>query len=112
MLAPGHAAGDLDIDQPVATPIACDHFCDHSFQRGTPHRRTDAQFGQAPLQPVEMQSRIHGVAAVQIQHFIDPVGELIAAVFYVNAGPGVGKVEPVDIGDATHRVRPGNRGVT
>ena len=51
-------------------------------------------------------SSVDQAAIADMDHFIDAVGELIAAVVDVDLCLGVRKIPPVHIGNARHRCRP------
>ena len=51
-------------------------------------------------QPLHMPLLADQPAAMHGEYFVDPVGELVAAVLDVDLGRAVGHVATVDVGDA------------
>ena len=53
-----------------------------------------------------MEVPVGEAAAVEMDDFVDAVGELVAAVLDVHAGLVLRQVGPVDVGDPAHAMRP------
>ena len=102
MIAPRHAAGDLQIDDAVADAVARQHFAQHDAERALCHRHADAQFGERALQPFEVAPLVDEAAVPHLADFIDAVGELIAAVLDMDRGVAHRQIAAVDVGDAGH----------
>ena len=55
-----------------------------------------------------MARHVYDIAPRHLADFVDTVGELVAAVFDMDTGLGMGDVAPVDIGNARHGLPQGN----
>ena len=102
MVAPRHAARNLDIDEPVPDLVPAHGFTEHELHRPGFQRPADPQFAQGPVQPAQMAGHVHDMPAPDFTDFIDAVGELIAAVFDMDSGILVRNILAIDVSDAAH----------
>ncbi len=102
VVAPRHAAADLQIDDAVADAVARHHLAQHDAERARRHRHADAQFGERALQPLEMAPLVDQATAPHLADFIDAVGELIAAILDMDLGVAHRQIAAVDVGYAGH----------
>ena len=102
MVAPRHAARDLQIDDAVADAIAPDRLVQHGAERGKRHRHRDAKLAERALQPLHVAALVDEAPLAHLAHLVDAVGELVAAVLDVHARVAVRQVTAVHIGNARH----------
>ena len=103
MVAARHAARDLQVDDTVAHPVAANAFAHHDRQRRLRHRHLDAQLVERAAQAGHVAPGIDDAAAAHLADFVDPVGELVAAIFDVGGGCVPRQIATVHIGDARHQ---------
>ena len=102
MIARRHAAADLQIDEAFVDPVAPHHLVENAIECRAAHRATDPQLAQGPLQALVVPIPVDQPAIEDRNDLIDPIGELHAAVFYMDVGRIVRKVTAVDVSDTGH----------
>ena len=60
------------------------------------------------MQPRQMRRFVDEAPVLDGDDFIDPVGELKAAILDMHRGFAVRKITAIDIGDTRHGCQPGN----
>lgn len=104
MIARRYAAGDLQIDHTVLDVVASRHPAHDQAQSARGHGRRDLKLRKRSPEARQMPFFVDQPAAMNGDHLIDPVGELIAPVFYIDASIGHGPIASVDVCDARHPV--------
>jgi hypothetical protein len=103
MIAPRHAAADLQIDETVADTIARHDLAQNDAKRGGRHRHADANFIERAFQAGEVSALVNQPAATHLANFVDGVSELVAAIIDMDLGVAERQIAAVDVGDARHR---------
>src|SRR5207253_2203069 len=101
-IPPRHAAGDLDVDHPVANLVAGDDLSQDDTERRTAHRPGDGKLAERSPEPVEVARLVDEAPAEHLANLVDAVAELVAAVLHVDAGIGERVIAAVHIGDTAH----------
>ena len=102
VVPPRHTAGDLQVDDAVAHPIASHGLAQHGAERGARHGHGDAQFAERAHQPIHVAPLVDEPGVPHFADFIDAVGELIPAILDVDRRLTQREIAAVDIGAARH----------
>ena len=86
MIARRGAAGDLQIEDAVADPVAAQRRARGPSQRRVRHRPRNRQFAQRALKPREMRRFVDEAAAGDGPDLIDAIGELEPAILDLDGG--------------------------
>ncbi len=89
MIARRHAPGHLNVDDAVAHAIAAQHLAHHGLERRLTHRRRDLELRERAPEALQMQALVHQAPALDRDHLVDAVGELVAAILDVDGGLAV-----------------------
>src|SRR5262245_6619064 len=100
MVAMRYAACDLQIDDTVTHSVSPHALVHHDREGRLRHRHLDAKFIERALETSEVESLIDDAAAPHLAHFIDAVGELVAAILYMDGGRVLSDVTAVHICNA------------
>ena len=106
MVARRHAARRLEIEQPVLDAVQRQQLPQHEHERRPRHGRADGKLTKGTVEAVEMRLGIDQTAGAHMDHLIDAVGELIAAILDMDRGIGMAQIATVHIGKARHHLLP------
>ena len=104
MIAPGHAADDLQIDNAFAKPVTARGFMRHDVKGTDRHEQSIPQFRQRTLQTLHLPLTVDQHAVSNGNHLVDALSELVTAVLYMSRGRSMGQITSIDIGYPAHSI--------
>ena len=103
MVAPRHAAGDLQIDDAVADAVPRHHLAQHDAERGGDIGMRMRNSASERFEPFEVAPLVDEAPSPHLADFVNAVGELIAAILDMDLGVAERQVAAVDVSDPGHR---------